>query len=61
MSKYVCQLPQEVQKEIINECKKVFETLAYPVDINEEVENVLNSKLSDISDTIDISKYKKYL
>jgi hypothetical protein len=57
MSKYVCQLPQEIQDEIVTECKKVFESLAYTVNIEEEIENVLNSKLSDISDTIDISKY----
>jgi hypothetical protein len=57
MSKYVCQLSQETQDQIVIKCKEVFESLAYEVDIEEEIENVLNSKLSDISDTIDISKY----
>lgn len=54
---YVCQLSESIQNEIITECTKVFSSLAYEVNIEEEIQNVLNSKLSDISDTIDISKY----
>lgn len=57
MSKYVCQLPQSIQDNIITECISIFQSLAYKVDITEETENVLNSKLSDISDTIDIKPY----
>lgn len=57
MSKYVCQLPQSIQDEIVSKCISIFQSLAYKVDINEEIENVLNSKLSDISDTIDIKPY----
>lgn len=57
MAKYVCQLPQSQQDEIVQKCIEVFKSLSYKVDIDTEVENVLNSKVSDISDTIDISKY----
>jgi hypothetical protein len=53
----VSQLPQEVQDEIVKEATKVFQRLAYNVDIEEEIENILCSRLSDISDTIDIKKY----
>lgn len=54
---YVCQLPQAIQFQIVKEATKVFKSLAYKVDIDEEINNVLSSKLSDISDTIDIRKY----
>jgi alpha-acetolactate decarboxylase len=37
---FICQLPQEVQDEIVKECKKVFENLAYEVNIEEEIQNV---------------------
>jgi len=57
MAVYVCQLPQAIQDEIVKKCKKVFKSLAFPVNINEEIENVLCSKLSDISDTINIKPY----
>ncbi|WP_143322700.1 hypothetical protein [Clostridium sp. HBUAS56010] len=57
MSIYVCQLPQAIQDEIIKKCTEVFESLVFPVDIEEEIQNVLCSKLSDISDTIDIQPY----
>ena len=57
MAVYVCQLPQAIQDEIVRKCRKVFESLAFPVNIEEEIENVLCSKLSDISDTIDIKPY----
>jgi hypothetical protein len=54
---YVAELPQEVQDEIVKQATKVFQSLAYKVDIEEEIENILCSRLSDISDTIDINKY----
>jgi hypothetical protein len=54
---YVAQLPQEVQDEIVKEATKVFNSLAYKVNIEEEIENILCSRLCDISDTIDINKY----
>jgi hypothetical protein len=54
---YVCQLPQAIQDEIVKKCRKVFKSLAFQVDIEEEIQNVLCSKLSDISDTINIKPY----
>ena len=57
MAVYVRQLPQATQDEIVKKCTKVFKSLAYPVDIEEELQNVLCSKLSDISDTINIKPY----
>lgn len=61
MAVYVCQLPQAIQDEIVKKCKKVFKSLAFPVDMEEEIQNVLCSKLSDISDTINITPYRRYL
>ena len=57
MAVYVCQLPQAIQDEIVKKCKKVFKSLAFQVDIEKEIQNVLCSKLSDISDTINIKPY----
>ena len=57
MAVYVCQLPQATQNEIVSKCRKVFKSLAFPVNIDEEIENVKCSKLSDISDIINIKKY----
>ena len=57
MAKYVAQLPQATQDEIVSKSRKVFESLAFPVDVEKEIENVLCSKISDISDTIDITPY----
>lgn len=57
MAVYICQLPQSIQDEIVKKCKKVFKSLAFQVDIEEEIQNVLCSKLSDISDTINIKPY----
>lgn len=59
MAVYVCQLPQKWQNEIVNRCRKVFETLGDAIDIEEEIENVLNSKVKDVS-AIDASPYLKY-
>jgi hypothetical protein len=54
---YVAQLPQSFQDEIVKEATEVFISLAYKVDIEEEIENILCSRLCDISDTIYIKKY----
>lgn len=56
---FVCQLPQKYQNEIIKKCRKVFETLGDSIDMEEEIENVLNSKVKDVS-AIDASHYLKY-
>lgn len=54
---YVCQLPETVQNHIFQECKETFESLAFPVDIKEELENVKGCKMCDLEDTIDVHKY----
>jgi len=59
MAVYVCQLPQKWQNEIIDRCRKVFETLGDYIDMEEEIENVLNSQVKDVS-AIDASSYLKY-
>ncbi|WP_313069819.1 hypothetical protein [Lacrimispora sp.] len=56
---FVCQLPQKWQNEIVSKCRKVFETLGDAIDTEEEIENVLNSKVKDVS-AIDASPYLKY-
>jgi ABC-type ATPase involved in cell division len=45
---YVAELSQIEQDKIISKCRTVFESLAYAIDIEEELENVRNSKVSDI-------------
>lgn len=37
---YVCELPDMIQNQILAECKATFESLAFPVDIEEQLENV---------------------
>lgn len=48
MSLYVAELSQIKQDKIISKCRKIFESLSYTVDIEEELENIRNSKLSDV-------------
>lgn len=59
MAVYVCQLPQKYQDEIVARCRKVFKTLGDWINMEEEIENVLNSKVVDIS-AINASVYLKY-
>lgn len=54
---YVCELPDAIQNQILQECKTTFESLAYPVDIEEQIENVKGCKMCDLEDTIDVLKY----
>ena len=54
---YVCQLPETVQNHILQECKETFESLAFPVDINTELETVKGCKMCDLEDTINVQKY----
>ena len=44
---YVCELPDMIQNQ----------SLAFPVDIEEQLENVKGCKMCDIEDTIDVQKY----
>lgn len=37
---YVCELPETIQNQIFQECKETFESLAFPVDIQEQIEHV---------------------
>ena len=54
---YVCQLPETVQNHILQECKETFESLAFLVDIESELETVKGCKMCDLEDTINIQKY----
>ena len=54
---YVCDLPDEIQKQIIQECKETFKSLAFPVDIESELETVKCCKMCDLEDTINVYKY----
>lgn len=54
---YVCQLPETVQNHIFQECKETFESLAYHVDINAELDNVKGCKMCDLENTINVQKY----
>lgn len=54
---YVCELPDAVQSQIIQECETTFRSLAFPVDIQEQIENVKGCKMCDLEDTINVQKY----
>lgn len=54
---YVCELPDMIQSQILQECKETFESLAFPVDIEAELETVKGCKMCDLEDTIDVQKY----
>lgn len=54
---YVCELPDIIQNQILAECKDTFESLAFPVDIDAELETVKGCKMCDLEDTIDVQKY----
>ena len=54
---YVCELPEAIQTKILTECEKVFKSLAYSVDVQEELENVQGCKMCDLEDTINVQKY----
>lgn len=54
---YVCELPDMIQNQILAECEETFKSLAFPVDIEEQLENVKGCKMCDIEDTIDVQKY----
>lgn len=54
---YVCELPETIQSQILQECKETFESLAFPVDIQEQIETVKGCKMCDLEDTINVQKY----
>lgn len=54
---YVCELPEAIQNKILQECKATFESLAFPVDIESELDNVKGCKMCDLEDTINVQKY----
>lgn len=53
----VADLPENIKQQILQESRQTFESLSYPVDIEEELENVENSKMCDIECTVDVQKY----
>lgn len=54
---YVCELPEAIQNQILQECEETFKSLAFPVDIQEQLNNVKGCKMCDLEDTIDVQKY----
>lgn len=54
---YVCELPETIQSQILQECEATFKSLAFPVDIQEQLETVKGCKMCDLEDTIDVLKY----
>lgn len=54
---YVCELPEAIQNQILQECEETFKSLAFPVNIKEELDNVKRCKMCDLEDTIDVFKY----
>lgn len=54
---YVCELPETIQSQILQECEATFKSLAYPVDIEAELDNVKGCKMCDLEDTINVLKY----
>lgn len=53
----VADLPENIKQQILQEARQTFESLSYPVDIEEELENVECSKMCDIECTVDVQKY----
>lgn len=54
---YVCELPETIQSQILQECEATFKSLAFPVNIKEQLNNVKGCKMCDLEDTIDVHKY----
>lgn len=54
---YVCELPETIQSQIFQECKATFQSLAFPVDIQEQFKIVKGCKMCDLEDTINVQKY----
>lgn len=54
---YVCELPDMIQNQILQECEATFKSLAFPVDIETELDNVKGCKMCDLEDTINVQNY----
>ena len=54
---YVCELPEAIQNQILQECETTVKSLAFPVNIKEELDNVKGCKMCDLEDTINVLKY----
>lgn len=54
---YVCELPDAIQSQILQECEATFKSLAFSVDIEAELETVKGCKMCDLEDTINVLKY----
>lgn len=54
---YVCELPDAIQNQILQECEATFNSLAFPVDIQKQLDNVKGCKMCDLEDTINVLKY----
>ena len=49
---FICQLPKEIQDEILKDLREVL------ID-EEDIERAMTSRLYDLEDTIDITKYSE--
>jgi hypothetical protein len=57
-TKYVCQLPTEISEDINKEVKKALYYVGLrDNELDDAIENAMNSRLCDLADTIDITKY----
>ena len=56
----VADLPENIRQQILQESQQTFKSLAYPVDIAEELENVNNSKMCDIECVVDVVLHRTY-
>lgn len=58
LTKYVCQLPAEVIEDINIEVQKALYDIGLrDKELSESIEAAMNSRLCDLEDTIDITKY----
>jgi len=58
LTKYVCQLPAAISEDIFNEVQKaLYEVGLRDQELSDSLEEAMNSRLCDLEDTIDITKY----
>ncbi|WP_312471222.1 hypothetical protein [Neobacillus sp.] len=57
-TKYICQLPDEIRENIYDEVQNALSKIGLSdSELVEAIEAAMNSRLCDLEDTIDISKY----